>query len=86
MATSNEVRCKKALQRKALPVETLQRTWITHAEAEEYLGCSRSFLEKLRENAEISWAKIGGMYYHELASIERMFERHKVAAKVKGNA
>lgn len=83
MAQSTEVRCKKALQRKALPVEVLRRTWITGAEAEEYLGCSRNFLEKLRDNAEITWAKIGGMYYHELASIELMFDRHKVAAKVK---
>ena len=79
--TSNEVKCKKAMARKALPVKELEKLWITGAEACELLGCSRDFLERLRDNAEIAFAKIGGTYYHEVASIHRMFERHKVQAK-----
>lgn len=83
MGKSDETRCKEALKRKRLPVTELRRTWITGAEAEAYLNCSRRFLEKLRAEAEITWAKIGGTYYHELASIEQMFDRHKITAKKK---
>ena len=81
MATSDAVRCKNAIKRKALPVKELEKVWITGAEAQELLSCSRDFLERLRENAEISFAKIGGIYYHDLASIYLMFERHRVPAK-----
>lgn len=81
MATSDVVKCKNALKRKTLPIKELEKTWITGAEAMKLLGCSRNFLEGLRERAEISFAKIGGTYYHELASINLMFERHKVPAK-----
>ena len=81
MATSDTVRCRKALERKTLPIKELEKVWITGAEACELLGCSRDFLEGLRNNAEIVFAKIGGTYYHEVASIYRMFERHKVPAK-----
>lgn len=81
MATSDAVKCKNAMKRKVLPVKELEKMWITGAEVMELLSCSRDFLERLRENAEISFAKIGGIYYHELASIYKMFERHKVCAK-----
>lgn len=81
MATSDKVKCENALKRKTLPVKELEKLWITGAEACALLGCSRDFLERLRENAEIRFAKIGGAYYHEVASIHRMFERHAVAAK-----
>ena len=81
MATSDAVRCKKAQARKTLPIRELEKVWITAAEACEWLGCSRDFLQRLREEAEISFAKIGGTYYHDVASIHRMFERHRVQAK-----
>lgn len=81
MATSDAVRCKNAMKRKVLPVKELEKVWITGAEAQKLLSCSRDFLERLRENAEISFAKIGGRYYHDLASIYLMFERHRVPCK-----
>ena len=81
MATSDTVRCKKATQRKVLPIKELEKTWITNDEACGLLNCSRDFLEGLRDDAEISFARIGGRCYYELASIYRMFDRHKVCAK-----
>ena len=81
MATSNEVRCKKAVARKTLPIRELEKVWITNDEACELMSCSREFLEGLRDEAEIAWAKIGGRVYYEVASIHRMFERHRVQAK-----
>ena len=81
MATSNEVKCKRALRRKTLPIRELEKVWISNNEACELLDCTRDFMEKLRDNAEVAWAKIGGKCYYELASIQRMFERHRVTAK-----
>ena len=81
--TSNEVKCKKALSRKALPIRELEKVWLSNNEACALLDCSRDFLEDLRDNAEVAWAKIAGKCYYELASINRMFDRHRVQAKVK---
>lgn len=81
MATSDVVKCRRAIARKALPIRELEKMWITNDEACALLGCKRDFLEGLRDAAEVVWAKIGNRCYYELASIHRMFERHKVPAK-----
>lgn len=81
MATSNEVKCKKAMARKTLPIRELEKVWITTDEACELMNCSRGFLEDLRDEAELAWAKVAGRVYYEVASIHRMFERHRVLAK-----
>lgn len=86
MATSNDVKCKKAMARKTLPIRELEKVWLSNDEACALLDCSRGFLEDLRDNAEVAWAKIAGKCYYEYASIIRMFERHKVQAKVVVNA
>lgn len=70
------------LARKTLPIRELEKVWITTAEACELMNCTRNFLEDLRDNAELAWAKVAGKIYYEVASIQRMFERHKVQAKV----
>lgn len=38
-------------------VEPVQKTWLSTKEAMAYLGCSMDLLEKLRNNAEISFSK-----------------------------
>lgn len=81
MATSDKVRCENALKRKVLPIKELEKVWIDTVEACELLNCKRDFVDALRENAEVKFAKVGGKVYYELASIYRMFERHSVAAK-----
>ena len=81
MATSNEVKCKRAMARKTLPIRELEKVWITTEEACNLMDCSRGFLEDLRDEAEVSWARVAGKIYYEVASIHRMFERHRVQAK-----
>lgn len=80
MATSNEVKCKQAMKRKTLPIRELEKVWLTSAEVRAWLSCSDEFLSDLRNNSEITFAQIGGKYYHETASILRMFDRKKVAS------
>lgn len=81
MATSNDVKCKRSQARKTLPIRELEKVWITTNEACELMNCSRDFLEGLRDEAELAWAKIAGRVYYEVASIHKMFERHRVQAK-----
>ena len=78
MATSDGVKCKRALARKTLPIRELEKVWLTSAEVKAWLNCSDEFLTRLREEAKIAYALIGGKYYHESASILKMFERNKV--------
>ena len=80
MATSDFVKCKRALARKALPIRELEKVWLTSAEVKAWLDCSDEFLTKLREEAKIAYAQIGGKFYHESASILLMFEKYKVPA------
>lgn len=84
--TSNEVKCKKAMARKVMPIRELEKVWLSNSEACALLDCSREYLEGLRDNAEVAWAKIAGKCYYEYASILRMFERHKVKAKIAADA
>lgn len=81
MSTSNTVKCKNAIARKTMPIRELEKLWITTDEACTLLDCTRNFLEDLRDEAEVAWAKIGGKCYYEYASIIRMFERNRVPAK-----
>lgn len=84
MATSDAVKAKRNVARKALPITELEKVWITTAEACAWLSCTRNMLDDLRENAEVAYAKIGGKVYYEVASIHRMFQRHRVGAKGEG--
>lgn len=81
MATSNTVKCKNAIARKTMPIREIEKLWLTTDEACTLLNCTRNFLEDLRDEAEVAWAKIGGRCYYEYASIIRMFERKRVPAK-----
>lgn len=81
MATSDLVKCKNAQKRKALPIRELEKVWLSSAEVRAWLDCSDEFLARLREEAKIAYALIGGKYYHECASILRMFEKFKVPSR-----
>lgn len=80
MATSNQTKCKRAVARKSLPIRELEKVWLSSSETKAFLDCSDEFLTRLREEAKIAYAMIGGKYYHELASILRMFEKNKIPA------
>ena len=43
-----------------------------------YLGCIVDYLDKLRNNAQVSFAKDGKMIWYNLESINRFLNRMKV--------
>nr|DAK73756.1 MAG TPA: excisionase [Caudoviricetes sp.] len=66
-------------QKKVGKVEPVQKTWLSAKEAMAYLGCSEKLLEKLRNNAEISFSQYNKrVIWYELRSLERFIERNRV--------
>lgn len=60
-------------------VEAVQKKWLSAKEAMAYLGCGRTFLTALRNDAKISFARFGEkMYWYDLASIDKFLERSRV--------
>lgn len=66
-------------QKKVGKVEPVQKTWLSAKEAMAYLGYSEKLLEKLRNNAEISFSQYNKrVIWYELRSLERFIERNRV--------
>lgn len=60
-------------------IEPVQKKWLSASEAKSYLDCSDNFLQKLRDNALISFSRFGrNMFWYELASIEKFLQKNKV--------
>lgn len=60
-------------------VEEIPKRWLSKDEAMKYLGCSEKFLKKLRDKAEVSFARYGNKtYWYDVASIDRFIARNKV--------
>lgn len=56
----------------------INKTWLTKKEAMTYLGCGENYLQKLRDNAEVSFSRDGKMIWYDLESIDRFLRRKKV--------
>ena len=60
-------------------IEPVQKKWLSSFEAKKYLDCSDDFLQKLRDNALISFSRFGrNMFWYDLASIDRFLQKNKV--------
>lgn len=60
---------------KVVPV---QKVWLSSREARAYLDCSDDFLQKLRDEALISFSRIGNKFLYNLQSIDRLIIKNKV--------
>lgn len=59
-------------------VEPAPKRWLNKQEAMAYLGVGEDYLQKLRENAEISFSKKDRMIWYDLASLDRFVLKNKV--------
>lgn len=59
-------------------IESVPKLWLSKDEAMTYLGCSGDYLDKLRNNAQVSFAKDGKMIWYNLESINRFLNRMTV--------
>ncbi|MEG1861214.1 MAG: helix-turn-helix domain-containing protein [Bacteroidaceae bacterium] len=59
-------------------VQDVPKTWLSASEAKKFLGCSDKYLQKLRDNAKVSFARDGKMIFYNLHSIELFLNKIKV--------
>ena len=63
--------------RQIVKVEPVQKKWLNKEEAKKYLGCTDKFLQILRNEAQITFARYGSkMYWYELSSLDRFLQKH----------
>lgn len=59
-------------------IEPVKKTWLSKEEAMNFLGCDEKVLDRLRNNAEFTFARRKSMIWYELGSIERFLKRNTV--------
>lgn len=59
-------------------VQEVRKVWLSKDEAKAYLGCSDDFLERLRNEAQVSFSRFGKMIWYDINSIDRFLNRNKV--------
>lgn len=59
-------------------VEPVHKTWLSAREARAYLDCSDDFLQMLRDEARVSFSRVGGKYFYNLESIDRLLIKNKI--------
>ena len=56
----------------------VDKTWFTTDNAMEYLGVSRRWLERARQNARLKFYKVGGTIFYAKHDLDRMIERNRI--------
>jgi hypothetical protein len=51
-------------------VRPIEKIWLSKREAKEYLDCADDYLQKLRDNASITFARDGKMIWYHKESID----------------
>lgn len=60
-------------------VEPAPKRWLNKQEAMAYLGCSEDFLDRLRNEALVSFSQFGSrMIWYDLASIDKFVIKNRV--------
>lgn len=63
---------------KGVIVNPLDKKWISNKEAAKYLGVSPGFLQNLRDEARISFYKVGRNIFYKVAEIDRLIEKGRI--------
>lgn len=65
--------------RTTVKVVPAPKRWLNKQEAMYYLGCGEDFLDRLRNEALVSFSQFGSrIIWYDLASIDRFVLKHKV--------
>ena len=68
-----------ASSRIQVKVESVPKRWLSKQEAMAYLGVGEAFLDKLRNEALVSFSQFGSkMIWYDLASLDRFILKNKV--------
>lgn len=62
-----------------MKVESAPKRWLNKNEAMNYLGVSEDFLDKLRNEALVSFSQFGRrMIWYDIESLDQFIKEHKV--------
>lgn len=68
-----------ARTRTTVKVEPAPKRWLNKQEAMAYLGCGEDFLDRLRNEALVSFSQFGSrMIWYDLTSLDKFVIRNKV--------
>ena len=59
-------------------IKEVEKVWRSSREVRAYLDCSHDYLQKLRDEASISFSRIGNKYWYDLRSIDLLIRKNIV--------
>ncbi len=59
-------------------IKEVEKVWLSSREVRAYLDCSDDYLQKLRDEASISFSRIGNKYWYDLRSIDLLIRKNIV--------
>lgn len=59
-------------------IKEVEKVWLSSREVKAYLDCSDDYVQKLRDEARISFSRIGNKYWYDLRSIDLLIRKNKV--------
>ena len=59
-------------------IKEVEKVWLSSREVRAYLDCSDDYLQKLRDEANISFSRIGNKYWYDLRSIDLLIRKNIV--------
>ena len=59
-------------------IKEVEKVWLSSREVRAYLDCSDDYLQKLRDEASISFSRIGNKYWYDLRSIDLLLRKNIV--------
>ena len=64
--------------RKTAMVVPVEKTYLSTAELKKYLDCSDEFVEKLRNEAKLSFFRMGNKIWYLKNEVDKIILKHKV--------
>jgi len=59
-------------------VDSLEKIWLSSAEAQKYIGMSADFLRDMRNDGMLHFYKVKGAIFYKKADIDKLIEKNKV--------
>ena len=72
------MKTKAARPRTIAAVQPTEVVWLTTKRAQEYLGVSRKFIDRLKDEAQIPFYKVRGTIFYRKADIDRLVKENRI--------
>lgn len=59
-------------------VNSVDKIWLSNAEAQKYLGMSADYMRDLRVDGQLHFYKLRGAIFYKKSDIDKLMERNRV--------